>query len=210
MADPILWYFADPMCSWCWGFAPVIEQVRERFREQTRIALVLGGLRPGTTEPMTPQAREEILHHWHQVHELTGQAFRFEGALPEGFIYDTEPAARAVACMADIDPALIFPMLKAAQAAFYRDGQDITRMDVLAGLAAGLGADPATFRAAFESDAARHRVQEHFRKSREWGVRGFPTLVLQAERDFTLITSGWQPLDRVSEAIGEALQKLAS
>ena len=20
-------YFADPMCSWCWGFAPVIEKI---------------------------------------------------------------------------------------------------------------------------------------------------------------------------------------
>jgi hypothetical protein len=80
MADPILWYFADPMCSWCWGFAPVIEQVREAFHERTKIALVLGGLRPGTTEPMSPQAREDILHHWRQVHELSGQDFRFDGA----------------------------------------------------------------------------------------------------------------------------------
>ncbi|MCH7478788.1 MAG: DsbA family protein, partial [SAR324 cluster bacterium] len=22
-----LYYFGDPMCSWCWGFKPVLEQV---------------------------------------------------------------------------------------------------------------------------------------------------------------------------------------
>ncbi len=77
MSTPILWYFADPMCSWCWGFSPAIEAVRDAYRKRMKIALVLGGLRPGTTEPMTPTTREEILHHWHAVHERTGQPFHF-------------------------------------------------------------------------------------------------------------------------------------
>ncbi|HRK78884.1 MAG TPA: hypothetical protein PLQ95_10130 [Thiobacillus sp.] len=28
MKPPFLWYFANPMCSWCRGFSPVIESVR--------------------------------------------------------------------------------------------------------------------------------------------------------------------------------------
>ncbi|MEW6590508.1 MAG: DsbA family protein, partial [Pseudomonadota bacterium] len=98
MSKPILWYFADPMCSWCWGFSPSIEALRGEYQERLRIALVLGGLRHETT-PMTTAQREEILHHWHAVHTRTGQPFRFDGALPEGFVYDTEPACRAVATM---------------------------------------------------------------------------------------------------------------
>ncbi len=127
MNPPILWYFADPMCSWCWGFSPVIETLRDEYRERMKIALVLGGLRPGETAPMTAAGREEILHHWHQVHERTGQAFRFEDALPEGFVYDTEPASRAVVTMGGIDPALIFPLFKAIQSAFYAEGRDVTQ-----------------------------------------------------------------------------------
>jgi len=46
MNTPILWYFADPMCSWCWGFSPVIETLRDEYRERMKTALVLGGLRP--------------------------------------------------------------------------------------------------------------------------------------------------------------------
>ena len=45
-------YFADPMCSWCWGFAPVIEQtLRRRYGEAIPVRLVLGGLRPGPPSP---------------------------------------------------------------------------------------------------------------------------------------------------------------
>ena len=43
MSEPILWYLADPMCSWCWGFTPAIEALRDEFRDRAKIALVLGG-----------------------------------------------------------------------------------------------------------------------------------------------------------------------
>ncbi|OZA28763.1 MAG: protein-disulfide isomerase [Hydrogenophilales bacterium 17-64-11] len=201
MKPPLLWYFADPMCSWCWGFSPAIECVRDKYRERMKIALVLGGLRPGTTAPMTATDREEILHHWHQVQERTGQPFRFENALPEGFIYDTEPASRAVVTAGTLDPALIFAMFKAIQTAFYAGGRDVTRPGVLAELAAELGMDAQEFLRAFDSDDARAGTQAHFRQARQAGVRGFPALILQQGTQLHPIGTGWQPLDAVRAAI---------
>ena len=204
---PILWYFADPMCSWCWGFSPVIEAVREAYREQAKISLVLGGLRPGTREPLSPRGREEILHHWHQVHARSGQPFRFDHALPEGFVYDTEPASRAVAAMGELDPSLIFPMFKAVQWAFYAEGRDVAQTAVLTELAVSVGVEASRFAPAFASQAAKTRTEAHFRKAREWGITGFPTLVLQRSRDLFLITSGWQPFDAVRAAIDAGLAR---
>jgi len=206
MNAPLLWYFADPMCSWCWGFSPVIETLRDEYRDRMKIALVLGGLRPGETAPMTAAAREEILHHWHQVHERTGQPFRFDNALPEGFVYDTEPASRAVVSMGGIDPALIFPLFKAIQHAFYAEGRDVTQAGVLADLAAELGADKDAFLQAFDSDAARARTQAHFRQARQAGVRGFPALILQQDTQLHSVSNGCLPLDTVRAAIDSYLR----
>ena len=61
--QPILWYFADPMCSWCWGFSPVIARVKEEYGDRIRLSLNLGGLRPGASPPMAETQRQEILHH---------------------------------------------------------------------------------------------------------------------------------------------------
>jgi putative protein-disulfide isomerase len=205
MSAPILWYFADPMCSWCWGFSPVIETLRGEYRERMKIALVLGGLRPGETAPLTAAGREDILHHWHQVHARTGQSFRFENALPEGFVYDTEPASRAVVTLGGIDPALIFPLFRAIQSAFYADGRDVTQPGVLADLAAGLGVDAAAFLQAFDSDAARARTQAHFRQARQASVRGFPALILQQDTRLQTVSSGCQPLDTVRAALDACL-----
>jgi len=204
MSAPILWYFADPMCSWCWGFSPVIETLRGEYRERMKIALVLGGLRHETT-PMTAAGRDEILHHWHQVHQRTGQPFRFEGALPEGFVYDTEPASRAVVTIGGIEPTLIFPLFKAIQTAFYAEGRDVTQPGVLADLSAGLGVDAAAFLSAFDSDATRAKTQAHFKQARQAGVRGFPALILQQDAQLHPISNGCQPLDAVREALDRSL-----
>lgn len=205
MSPPLLWYFADPMCSWCWGFSPVIEAVRNEYHERLKITLVLGGLRPGTATPMTGAARDEILHHWHQVHERSGQPFRFEHALPDGFIYDTEPASRAVVTVGGLDPAKIFAMFKAIQTAFYAEGRDVTQPAVLAELAAGLGIDASAFISAFDSDAARAKTQAHFAQSHKAGVRGFPTLILQRGEQLDRITDGWLPLDSVRTELDRLL-----
>ena len=200
MSAPLLWYFADPMCSWCWGFSPVIEALRDDYRERMKIALVLGGLRHETA-PMTAAGREDILHHWHQVHDRTGQPFHFENALPPGFVYDTEPACRAVVTLGGIDPALIFPLFKAIQNAFYAEGRDVTQAGVLAELAAGLGVDKEAFLQAFDSEGARTKTQAHFRQARQAGVRGFPALILQQDTQLHSVSNGCLPLDTVRAAL---------
>ena len=206
MNPPILWYFADPMCSWCWGFSPVIETLRDEYRERMKIALVVGGLRPGETVPMTATGREDILHHWHAVQARTGQPFRFDDALPEGFVYDTEPACRAVVTVGGIDSTQIFAMFKAIQAAFYAMGRDVTQAGVLADLAAGLGVDGRTFLRDFDSDVAHARTQAHFRQARQAGVRGFPTLIVQRDTQPHPVCSGYLPLDTERTEIDRCLQ----
>ena len=41
-------YFVDPMCSWCWGFSPVILSISQAFAGRVPVRVVLGGLFPGT------------------------------------------------------------------------------------------------------------------------------------------------------------------
>jgi putative protein-disulfide isomerase len=205
-SSPLLWYFADPMCSWCWGFVPVIEAVRESYRPRLRTALVLGGLRADAA-PQTPSQREEILHHWREVHERSGQPFRFEGAMPEGFVYDTEPASRAVLASGSLDQEQTFPMFKAIQSAFYTEGRDVTQTEALAELAAGLGLDRAAFLQAFAADDTRSKTLAHFKHARQAGVRGFPTLILQQGDRLRLITHGWRPLQEIEAELDARLDE---
>ena len=202
----ILWYFADPMCSWCWGFSPVIEQIRSSYGDRLKIALMLGGLRPWTTEPMSSKMREEILHHWHEVHRLTGQSFSFDGALPEGFIYDTEPACRAVITLAELSPDQTFSYFKSIQSAFYVGQMDVSKTDNLAELANQQGVETEQFLSRFDTEEARQKTRQHFLGTQQAGVKGFPSLVLQQGSEFEFITRAYQHSDAISARIDTWLE----
>lgn len=195
MHEKILWYIADPMCSWCWGFAPVIEAIRWNYCNFLKIELVLGGLRPGTKQTIAPVLREEILHHWKAVERATGQSFRFEGAMSEGFIYDTEPASRGVVAMSLINPEIIFPFFESTQFAFYAEQKDVTKPEILAQLAADIGIDAKSFLRVFESDEAKNQTSIHFDKARRWGVFSFPTVIVQNVSGYSILNRGYCPLE---------------
>jgi putative protein-disulfide isomerase len=206
MNDKTLWYIADPMCSWCWGFSPVIEAILQEYRDRLKIELVLGGLRPGTKAPMAAAQREEILHHWHDVQHMTGQPFQFEGAMPAGFIYDTEPASRSVVSVGALNPQATFPFFKTVQYAFYAGQQNVTQPEVLAQLADSVGVDAQRFLRMFESEEAKKKTLDHFQKARDWGVRGFPSLITQGAAGYNLLASGCRPLEEMRAHIDEWLR----
>jgi len=195
MNEKTLWYIADPMCSWCWGFAPVIEAVRRNYCNFLKIELLLGGLRPGTKQTIASAQREEILHHWKAVKRATGQSFRFEGAMPEGFIYDTEPASRGVVAMSLINPEVIFPFFESTQFAFYAEQKDVTKPEILVQLATDIGIDAKSFLRVFESDEAKHQTSIHFDKARRWGVHSFPTVIVQNASGYSILNRGYCSLE---------------
>lgn len=208
--DKLLLYFADPMCSWCWGFAPVIARVRKEYSARIVFSLNLGGLRPGTTEPVTEAFRDEILHHWQDVNNMTGQPFRFEGAMPEGFIYDTEPASRAVLAFGRINPAKVLDYFVAIQSAFYAEGRNVTDVEVLSDVAANFDVERDRFIELFESDELKAMTRQHFQRARQAGVRGFPTVVMQQGEHVDLVCAGYAPYEQVIETIDSQLAALVS
>ena len=89
-------YVADPMCSWCWGFSPVIAELARRYNTEAGMHVIAGGLRPGATQAMDAAHKTTVREHWQHVEERTGQPFDYTFFERDGFVYDTEPACRAL------------------------------------------------------------------------------------------------------------------
>jgi putative protein-disulfide isomerase len=192
-------YFSDPMCSWCWGFSPTITQVRERYGDILPIRLIMGGLRPGTEEPMSEAAKASIRPHWEHVTEASGQPFDYGFFDREGFVYDTDPAARAVVVVRRHAPERALDFLQRTQRAFYAENRDVTDPEVLAHIAADFGLDREAFLAEHASDAAKQETWRDYAISQRAGVTGFPTLVggPDANGVFGIVAQGFQPPEAV-------------
>jgi putative protein-disulfide isomerase len=189
-------YFADPMCSWCYGFSPVIATLAERFEGRLGLQVVMGGLRAGNTEPMTQKDKDYVRGAWSKVGEATGQPFDPSFFDRETFVYDTEPACRAVVTARRLQPNMVLPMLARVARAFYAEARDMTATDEIAEVAEEAGFDRADFAAAFASPEVHNETFRDFLTAQELGIRGFPTLIAGSEaKGYALLTNGYRPLE---------------
>jgi len=200
------------MCSWCWGFSPVIESARDHFASQLSMRLLLGGLRPGTTEPMNASMKADIKGHWVHVHQATDQPFDYAFFDREGFVYDTEPSSRAVVAVRRLDPKLVFNFLKRVQEEFYAMNKDVADPEVLAEIAVESGLDREAFAAEFRTEETIKETWRDFETSRTMGITGFPTLLAGSDAGgYEVITAGYRPWEKIKEIIENyAFDKLRS
>jgi len=201
-------YIADPMCSWCYGFAQPLGELLADPKDSAplQLALVMGGLRPFTTEPIAPQFAAELAGHWHHVAQASGQPF---AASPDtaierpGFIYDTEPASRATVTVRQHWPKQVWRYFKAIQHAFYADARDVSDPTVLADEAVKLGIPRAEFAQAFASQAMRDATLADFSQTQAWGIRGFPALIAEHGDHLHLVANGFMPIAGLRAALAQ-------
>jgi putative protein-disulfide isomerase len=202
-------YIADPMCSWCYAFGPELTALAEGL-SGVPIHVVVGGLRAGNKKPMDDDLKSTLREHWNKVAERTGLPISYANLEREGFVYDTEPACRAVVAVRELAPQASLSAFYAIQRAFYTQGKDVTKGNVLAEVVvaalseAGVALDVSAFLAAWESDAVKAATQADFEQVKRWEVRGFPTLVLERESALDLVASGYVPMPTLVETL-EAL-----
>jgi len=185
----LLLYVADPMCSWCYGFAPSLAAVRARWPELP-LRLVMGGLRRDG-EALDATLRAKLQHHWDEVARRSGQPFSPAGLQREHWLYTTEPACRAVVTVRELEPGRELDMLTAIQTAFYAEGRDVTDTAMLADLAEGLGMARAAFVQGFERPAIRSATAEDFAFAQRLGISGFPALAAVRDGQGQLVAPGW-------------------
>ena len=199
-----LLYIADPMCSWCYGFAPVIRAIADRYAPEIPVRVVLGGLRPGETRPSRGKDMEYLRQAWANVGALSGQPFDTQFFEREGYVYDTEPASRAIVTIRHVFPDEALPFLERLASSFYAENRDITDPGVLGDIAREAGFNRDEFMGAFESDAARLETRQDFERCQKAGIRGFPTLLAGAAgQGYRLVTQGFCALDAIEAPLHE-------
>ena len=167
----------------------------------------MGGLRPGTEQAMSREAWVQLDSHWVHVTEASGQPFHQGLKDRQGFVYDTDPAARAVVILRRFDMARAIAFLERAQRAFYAENQDITDAAVLADLATEFGVERDSFLALMASEDAKKETWTDYAISQRAGVTGFPTLVAgpNAEGVFGAVTRGYAAPEHVIGVLDEWL-----
>lgn len=213
----IIRYVGDPMCSWCWGISPAVKQLSE-FCDLRGLSFVMtmGGLRAGGGDVWNSAFKTFLRQEWSHIQATTGQPFSFSLLEQAQFNYDTEPACRAVVTVSQLlaerglpsSAALTF--LAATQYKFYVHGQDPKTAAFYRGICEQIGLSFGEFCQVFNSQRAEEAVNQDFALCRQWGVRSFPTLLLEQHGAISLLATGYVTTETLLNRLNAQLAQVAT
>lgn len=181
----ILYYFHDPMCSWCWGYRPTAEQLFAALPARVSRTNVLGGLAPDSDEPMPQAQRDAIAGYWRRIEDLLGTKFNHDFWTNCEPRRSTYPACRAV--IAAANQGREEDMTLAIQEAYYLRAMNPSETATLRRLAEELGLDTEIFSADLGSADTEADLQRQIGFTRKSGTSGFPSLALGKDGRVTAV-----------------------
>ncbi|MBQ4833369.1 DsbA family protein [Pseudoalteromonas sp. MMG010] len=172
-----LLYVHDPMCSWCWGYAPTWDKLKQSLNGIIDIEYRVGGLASDSDEPMPEQMQLMLQSTWQRIADYLGTEFNFkfwQNCQPRRSTY---PACRA-ALLARKENKEV-QMIAAIQQAYYLQAKNPSDVSVLAQLAQELGlGTQAEIESKLLSDELNRELMQELSMLQALPVQGFPSLIL--------------------------------
>ena len=188
-------FVLDPMCSWCWGFHPIIETLRKNHSNSYKFSLVMGGLRTTGQMEWNTQSKTYLSSAWDAVHKTTKQPFNSMLLNKTAFDYNTYPSCKAVIAVRElfgIDAA--FTYFGDIQKAFYTEAKDITSLELLTHYVTH---DKEIFVNFYHSERAELLMQHDFSKARSMGANAFPSTVKIDKDGHMVCINGYKSLEEI-------------
>lgn len=203
-----LYYLHDPMCSWCYAFAPVWQQLKAALPADVTVVRLLGGLAPDSDDPMAESMQEHLQQTWRRIEQsVPGTSFNHDfwhRGLPRRSTY---PACRAVIAARAQGAQYDEAMTAAIQRAYYREARNPSDSDTLIALAAELGLDVAAFSVALSSAETEAILQHEIAQTRQLGVDSFPSLVLAVGKSHWPVAIDYRDSEPMRDTIAFLLEE---
>lgn len=175
-----LYYVHDPMCSWCWGFAPVLKQFLAALPSDIEVKRLLGGLAVDSDAPMSSEMQGMLQETWRRIEtKIPNTKFNFDFWTKCQPRRSTYPSCRAVIAARQQGEDFDEQMTKAIQIAYYQQARNPSDLETLAALADELSLDVTKFKRDMLSPKMQLQLEEEIEYSRELHAESFPSLVLQ-------------------------------
>ncbi|WP_024955645.1 DsbA family protein [Sulfurospirillum arcachonense] len=176
-----LYYILDPMCSWCYAFAPTWKKILENIDSNLQVQYIYGGLAPHSDELMPDDMQKMLQNVWESIEQRVGTQFNFD------FWTKCKPRRSTyLACQACVAARVQnkeYKMIKAIQKAYYQNASNPSDRDTLEKAAKNIGLDIKKFSSDLESKTIIGLFQEDLKKRRELSINSFPSLVLQIKEN---------------------------
>jgi len=142
------------------------------------------------------QNQSYLYQNWKAVEQQTNQPFNYALLEKETFEYDTYPACKAIVTVRELWGEIeAFDYITKIQRAFYREGQDITQLEILSRYIDE--EDKEVFLNFYQSERAELLMLHDFSKARSMGANAFPSIVKIDKDGHMVCKKGYQKIEEI-------------
>jgi len=195
-------YVHDPMCSWCWGFTSVYDQLIERLPAEVDIHRLVGGLAPDSDVPMPEPMRQILEQTWARIEQMIpGKKFNFDFWSQCEPRRSTYPACRAVIAARAQGEQYDLIMTRQIQQAYYQQARNPSDNDTLIELSSEIGLDTKQFANDLVDPGTHALLLDEINQARSIGIDSFPSLMLEQGGQYTRILSNYTDVEPILDQI---------
>lgn len=202
---PTLIYTTNPMCAWCYGFTAVMRRLKALWQGRVNVQVLFGDLNAYAQKPLSQEEKERLAVSWHRVQERSFLPFDYGFFKRDSFVYDTEPACRAMLCVRLLRPVLTLEVLRAMHSAFFVDNQDLKNPEVLIHIVGLFGISENLFLTLFESEEIQQQMDDEFGYVHDIGATSFPSVFLVTSHGAEQLTEGYCELHELEQRMFHAM-----
>ena len=184
----MLYYFHDPMCSWCYAFDKVLTEVESLLPDSIRLTKVIGGLAADSDIPMPTHLINTIRSNWRQIEKTVPHVqFNYEFWNNNQPFRSTFPSCRAVLAAKKQSPFFENKMIQQIQWTYYQNAENPSLPEILILCAQRIGLNMELFKTDFTSLEIELALQKDIQFARSHAVSSYPSLRLDIDKQIVAI-----------------------
>lgn len=209
---PNMIYIYDALCSWCYGFSPVMLAVYENNRLEFDFEVISGGMILEDQRSRLGDVTNYIKESYLSVEDSTGIVFgpAFIHNLEKGdLVFSSEPPAIALSVFKSYKPQHAVEFTHQLQNSIFFDGKDPNDMDVYRYLAVNFSIDPDVFEARMNEPEFREAAKYDFALAKQLQVSSYPAVFIQeSESKFFMVARGYAAYETMELRINNVKKEM--
>lgn len=202
---PTIFYVYDALCGWSYGFTPVINAFYENHKEDYNFRVLSGGMVTGDRIGSISEVASFIIEGHVNIQDRTGIKFG-EPFLQKLYnesseVFTSVPPAMALALFRTQQPENELAFATRMQNAIYYEGMPPADWNTYGKCASEFGLNANDFAEKLQNQKLLQLTQQEFQVVSNWGIKGFPTVVLQKGEKAYVITRGYSSIDEMEDVL---------
>jgi len=208
MKEYAIIYIYDALCGWCYGFSPVMQQLKENYKDDMEFTVLSGGMIGGERVGPIGEVAGYISEAYKTVEERTGVKFGedFLELLQEGkAIFNSVPPSVALTVFKAQKPQEALEFAGRLQRAIYHEGIEPENVAAYGKMAEEFGLNAEEFVAAMQSEEFKQATLQEFQQVAQWEIKGFPSVIMATQEKLYLIAQGYVPYEQLDAAVQQVM-----